>query len=238
MERVARIETEFGDRSLLGRIVMWAAIRGALLSMGLLALVVVSHYVQTGVAWTRAEGGRLYEEARQRVTRVEVIRELVPATHAPLSELIGRAAKAHGLHPVVLEAIVKAESAGGGTRWLYRFEPRVFAAREKVDRNRSEDERRMLASSHGAMQVMGYNAEARCGVHWSKLYDPAVGIECGAKILAENLARHVGTKAPEERLWLALRDYNGSGPMAEAYADRTMGALGKRLFARLVQEER
>ncbi len=168
-----------------------------------------------------------------RLTRIEVVKEFVRLDDLPLPELIRRAGAQHHVDAEILRVLIHNESNGGAQEWLYRFEPRVFAERAIKDKHHREDERRMLASSHGVGQILGYNAQPRCGIHWSRLYVPAENINCAAKIMRENLDANKTIRDPYARLWLAYKSYNGSGPDAEEYAHRAMRSLAARLFDRL-----
>lgn len=209
-------------------------IRNFLLGIMLVAIftVVASYYVSLGFNYLRAKTLVLYDSFLESVTRVRV--QYVPSTQLPLPDLISHVAREYKLPAVVLQAIVLEESSGGNSHALYNFEPKVFAARATKDFRFQEDERRMLSSSHGITHIMGYRAEPDCGVHWSKLYDPAVALNCTAKIMRENLARFKGDSAA--RLAAAYRVYNGTGPDAEMYSKRVMARVGELLFKQLKED--
>lgn len=174
--------------------------------------------------------------AIQKISETQIIKEYVHVDSAPIDDLLDKVAKELGLHPVVLQAIVLKESSGGNRNFLYRFEPGVYADRARVDGKLPEGERRMRASSHGITQVMGYVAESQCHIHWSELYDNYVALTCAGKILKENLLSVADIKNPATRLRTAYRMYNGSGPMAEAYATNIMGRIGELLFDKMFVE--
>jgi hypothetical protein len=192
------------------------------------ALIWSSFYVVRAWGYVTDRAEEAYRAALAKVTRVEVRRELVRADSVPLRQLIETVALRHGVSPVVLQAVVEQESRGGEA--LYRFEPGSYA-RLKSQVKATDSELRMLASSHGVAHVMGFNAQPRCGVHWSKLYDPSIGLECAAKILRQNLARHSNEATNSKRIWLALRDYNGAGPDAQEYATEVMARIGALLLS-------
>jgi hypothetical protein len=175
-----------------------------------------------------AKADSAYRVAVAKVTRVEVRREIVKSDAVPLLQLIDGVAAKHQVPSVVLQAVVDQESRGGEA--LYRFEPNSYA-RLKSQVKATDSELRMLASSHGVAHVMGFNAQPRCGVHWSKLYDPAIGLECAARLLRQNLNRHANEGNNSRRIWLALRDYNGSGPDAQEYATEVMARIGALLLS-------
>ncbi len=201
--------------------------------LALATIVVASHYIVLGSQFAASKVGAGVDNLIAMVTKTKVVRELVPITEVSLDELLSRASTEFKLHPVILQAIVLKESAGGSDKFLYRFEPGTFSSRERVDAKYSENERRMRSSSHGITQVMGYRAQPDCGVHWSKLYDNSTALNCAAKIMRINLDANKGQKNPALQLRSAYRMYNGSGPMAEAYADKAMASVGELLFAQL-----
>lgn len=176
------------------------------------------------------------ESAIAAIAETKILKVYQPAEKIPMEELIPKVSKELGLHPVILKAIVMKESAGGDKNFLYRFEPGVFANRARTDSKYPEGERRMRASSHGITQVMGYRAEPDCGVHWSQLYDNYIALECAGNIIKENLNAAKSIKNPSQRLRTAYRMYNGSGPMAEAYATNIMSRVGELLFEKLTIE--
>lgn len=174
------------------------------------------------VGWTQRKAINYYEQALSRLVEVKVIREAVPAESLPLEVIYRKAAEKYGLPPVALKALAMQESSGG--KYLYRFEPHVFA-RLKGE----ENERRMMASSHGVMQILGTTAKEACGLHWSELYDRLQNVMCGARYLRMQLDRHkTGDKA--ERMLKAFASYNGSGEKAELHAQRVMAWVGRLMF--------
>lgn len=202
----------------------------------LTALVYAAHYVVVGTGMAKQWGQEKWATAVSAVTRVEVVKEYIKPESVSVSQLIPKVARDLKVPVVALQAVIDQESSGA--KRLYRFEERKFIElKRRADFAKlPDDEIRMLASSHGAAHVMGFNAQTRCNVSWDKLYDPLTGIECGAKILRENLDRYTKVKDPSERLWFALRDYNGSGTDAEAYADKVMSRVGALLFNKLGEE--
>lgn len=205
-----------------------------------IALVLVTAFAVWGsfhvVAWwylMTSKASELKAAMVQKFTRVEVRRELVKPETVPLPQLTGAISRKYRVPTVVLQAVVDQESGGGN--YLYRFEAEKYS-QMKQKPHVPDSEVRMLASSHGLAHVMGFNSEPRCGVHWSKLYDPYVGLDCGAKILRENIDKHNGIKDTSRRIWMALRDYNGSGKAAEQYANSVMARIGELLLRGLKEE--
>lgn len=208
-------------------VVWWLVKTVFVVGVGVAALIWLSFQVVYAWGALNERMDRVYRAAMARVTKVEVRRELVRSDAVPLGQLVDIASRKHRIPAVVLQAVVDQESSGG--EFLYRFEPGTYS-QLKVRARMSDSEVRMLASSHGVAHVMGFNAQPRCGVHWSKLYDPAIGLECGAKILRESMDKYRTVKDSSRRVWLALRDYNGSGPDAEAYASKVMARVGALLL--------
>ena len=200
------------------------------------AVVVGARYIVLGSdmvgAWSLGQWASLVRA----VTRVEIVKEYVHAEAVPLDVLIPKVAADTKVPSVALRAIADQESSGG--KRLYRFEERKFSELQRNPKYSQlpDDELRMLASSHGVAHVMGFNAGPLCQTSWDNLYDPLVGLKCGARILRSNLERHAAVKDPSRRLWLAFRDYNGSGADAEAYADKIMSRVGSLLFASVKEE--
>lgn len=193
-------------------------------------LVVGSYYINQFRILGLQKWERAYSELSLAITKTKVVREYVKLDEASIDELVHKSAKEHRVPEIALKAIIFQESAGGSDKWLYRFEPTVYEDRSEKDSKYSDDERRMRSSSHGITQVMGYNAEPRCGVHWSKLYQPATAIDCGARILAQELKSHDRIEDSAEKLREAFRSYNGKGTRAERYADKAMAKVGELLL--------
>lgn len=163
------------------------------------------------------------EYALQKITRIQVVREYIEPEAMDLDQAIAHISKLEDVTPLILRAIAMQESAGG--KYLYRFEPQVYQRIQNKIKT-TEDEKRMLASSHGAFHIMGYNASERCDLHWSQLYDNALGAACAMRIIKQNYRAAQG-KTLGQKLRAAIRAYNGSGPQAEQYADKIMGIIAE-----------
>lgn len=202
------------------------------LSLYVVSALVVAYYAQIGATRVWAYIDRLWDDTMRYLTRVEIVREFVQPVDLPPEQLITKYAQELRVPRIVGLILFQKESGDGEN--VYRFEPKVYE-RIKARSRESDSEIRMLASSHGPLQVMGFNAEPRCGIHWSKLYGPQ-GIWCGLKIMRENLNAHKNTRDIGERAWLAFRDYNGSGPDAERYADHAMSIAGRLMLQQWEKE--
>lgn len=172
-----------------------------------------------------SETSKLVQKFHDTLIKTQIVEKIVAPSEIPIRELVQRSCDKYNLHPVILETVIMQES-NYNLEQVYKFEPETFASRAKADAKYSDAERRMRASSHGITQVMGFNAQAICGVHWSKLYDPAVAIDCAAKIMRMNLEK-------AKNLRDAFRMYNGSGDAAEVYANRSMEVLANLLYKQL-----
>jgi len=133
-------------------------------------------------------------------------------------QIIKDASERYGLPEILLQAVIDVESGG---RNASRFEPRKYETDNKAQ---SEFERLMRNTSHGRMQVMGFNAST-CGLTWQDLYQPSKGIDCGAKILRNCYQRSTG-KTEAQKLTQALGCYNGD-PVR--YPEKVKAALIDRL---------
>ena len=151
----------------------------------------------------------------------------------PLSTAIEMAAGANGVDPLILQVISQKESAGGNSRYLYRFEPDLYARlrNERTYKTLSDSEVRMLASSHGVFHILGATAESQCQIHFSRLYDHEIAAQCAARIV-KNIQGRANGRATSEQLREIFKRYNGSGRAAEVYADDAMIKLAALLYER------
>lgn len=175
-------------------------------------------------AYTYDQSKQLYVDAISSLAKVEMIEKYIPRAEVSLDFAIEAASHKHKIPAVALKALAEVESSQG--KYLYRHEPHLEARLKDVP----AAERRPLASSHGVMHVLGLNAEPECGIHWSKLYDTMLGVDCGAKMLAAGLKKHAGVKDKGQRFWLAFKSYNGTGEAAERHADKVMATAAKLMF--------
>jgi len=106
----------------------------------------------------------------------------------PLPMLIARAADTHGVNPALIRAVMKVESNNN---------PAAISH----------------AGAIGLMQVMPFNAGKRCGLpHSAKLWRESINVDCGTKILRQELETYKGD------LFSALRAYNGGHKCAMSKA--------------------
>ena len=120
------------------------------------------------------------------------------------SDTVERIAKAHGLDPLLVEAVIQQESSGHPD--AFRHEPGFFLRYVKNNTRFSGADARRVASSYGLMQVMyptavdhGFDGEPE------ELFLVPINIEIGCRVLAKLMARFKGDTL------LVLAAYNG-GP--------------------------
>jgi soluble lytic murein transglycosylase-like protein len=134
------------------------------------------------VAITILTGGYFYARGPE-IRQIEKIIE-VPRAKENLDELLSEVPRAYGIPEVIARGIVKQES--NGNMEAIRFEPGQMSRAAKFTKN--VEQQRMLASSHCALQVMGWHS-ASLGIKWVDLYDPRTCVEAGMKILSDCLNR-------------------------------------------------
>jgi hypothetical protein len=93
----------------------------------------------------------------------------------------------------------------------------------------------MIASSHGVFHVMGYSARNYCKLDWHRLYDPWISARCAATIVKRLYKDTEHVKQPSARVREVFRRYNGSGDLAERYADDAMNRLAGILYDRVAR---
>ena len=113
-----------------------------------------------------------------------------------------RANKDYGISHKVFKTFMKLES--GGDMLATRFEPHLY----KRLRSRS------LATSHCAMQVLGSTA-AQYKITVSELKTEVGCVEAASRIIVNNIS-----KCGKNNLFCIAKRYNGSGIMAERYANK------------------
>jgi soluble lytic murein transglycosylase-like protein len=150
---------------------------------------------------------------------VEKIVEVQPE-RLDLAAMVEKTAGEYGLDPLLLRAIIRAES--GGRANAIKLEPTHLARKDVKEYGRTQDERTMYASSFGLMQVMGWHAPAY-GLQWSDLLEPSVNLKVGAEILKDCLERQ-STKSKVEKLRGGLRCYNGGDKYPDLILEN-MGAI-------------
>lgn len=143
----------------------------------------------------------------------------VEKPQADLKTLIKEIPPKYGIPPLLAAAMVERES--GGKMDAIRYEPGQVDRAKKITKNESQI--RMYASSHCALQIMGWHAP-RYGLSWSDLYDPETCVEVSMSILKDCMDRHTG-KRKVDQIKGALTCYNGSPVYAQAIKDRLSDLL-------------
>lgn len=156
--------------------------------------------------------------------RLEEIEKVihVPEPELSVDQLIEEVSPAYGVPPIVLRAVIARESAG--KKDAIRYEPGQLARAAKISSN--PEQQRMLASSHGYAQIMGWWAP-HFNITWADLYDPRTNLEVACSILRKGLDRRKGM-GKAAALRGALEEYNGS----KVYADAVMRQIGESLIDR------
>lgn len=146
----------------------------------------------------------------------------VPRQSRTLEQLIDEVSPVYGISPALAAAIVERES--NGRKDAIRYEPGQLSRAQKITKD--PEQQRMYASSHCALQVMGWHAP-RFSLSWSDLYDPETCFEVGMTILKDCMDRHAG-KSKVQQIRGALTCYNGS----EKYADAVIKRIGESMIER------
>ena len=122
----------------------------------------------------------------------------------------------YGVPAQVVSVLIEKES--GGDMAAIRFEPSQIKHAEKYSKNK--DLQRMYASSHCALQIMGYNAAAR-GVEWYELYKPETCVEVGMNIWAKCRENRCDkTSSSYDCIKATATCYNGSTKYAADFMRR------------------
>lgn len=137
-----------------------------------------------------------------RLTTLKMVGLQPIVSESSLDSLIDSASQKWGVKKYLLHALANTESGKS---------PTAFSIKGAI----------------GVLQVMPFNA-SRCGLaHAAKLWDEATNIDCGARILSEELATH--KSIPD-----ALRAYNGGTKCvrakcseSEMYVVKVMSNVGK-----------
>jgi soluble lytic murein transglycosylase-like protein len=204
------------------KVIFWAVKFVLFLFVFVAICVMVTRGIELMTEWCQVQYAYAKEQIEDRFKTVEVVKEYVELDEADVKTLVVDISKQEGINPVITHAIILAES---------NYNPAAIRFEDAKTPSNSDSATRMKFASHGLMQVMGFNAK-RCYLDWPQLYKPADNIRCGLQILKENLKTAKGSN-PSTKLRTALRMYNGSGPMAEVYADKVMGVIADSLLTDL-----
>jgi soluble lytic murein transglycosylase-like protein len=134
-----------------------------------------------------------------------------------LQPLAAAAAKAHGLDPGLVCAVVEQES--GWNQWAIRHEP-AFFTRYVQPLGLADTEGVARSFSWGLMQLMGEVArELGYTGHLAALCEPSIGLEWGCRHLANKM------RAANGDVHAALQHWNGGGNAS--YADQVIARMPK-----------
>ena len=129
----------------------------------------------------------------------------------------------YGLSPLIEKTIDEVESSGNND--AVRLEAHKIPLATKLSKTKTKEDIEGLASSHSKYQIMGYTA-LQYGVDWRTLKDKYVAKELALAIFAKNKERCAkNLKSATSILWCAAKAYNGTGPKAEAHANKFMRVL-------------
>lgn len=165
------------------------------------------------------------------------VHHFISSDNTPVEKIFVLFSQEIEVDAILLTAMAQQESGVYEITNRVKFEPhllqswkddkgRVHPPQINPPRNLNNIEKQLWASSHGILQVIfGFHYKT-CNLpenSWNQLYDPLINIRCGAHILKSYAARYSNIKDQSQRVWLALRDYNGS----DAYADEVMARVVK-----------
>lgn len=151
-----------------------------------------------------------------------------------LPEIIDQVAKEQKVPAVALAAMVEQESSNG-LFLTSQVEERTYQRLVKSHAHLPNEEIKQLARSHGVAHIMGITAMEFCNLHYSELYDNYKNLTCASKYLKMQLDKNK-TQPIENRLWIAFKNYNGTGEAAEKHADRVYALMKQKLIDSLATE--
>ena len=169
-----------------------------------------------------AQATSIYDRAVGSLTRVEVIKEYVQPVELSTDEMIERISIAMSINPTITKAIARQESGLSYRADALRFEPHLEARFAKMARG--AEERRMLATSIGVMQVIGGFHLKTCNLtSYAQLFDRKTNITCGITVLQACLKYNDKEVSISRRFRRALQCYNGG----EDYAGKILEHIGE-----------
>lgn len=180
-------------------------------------------YLGAGPLWqiTTAQASSVYEQAIGKLTRVEVIKEYVQPVELSTDEMLERISISMSINPTITKAIARQESGLAYRADALRFEPHLEARFAKMARG--PEERRMLATSIGVMQVIpGFHLKTCNLTSYAQLFDKRINITCGLQVLKACLEYNKALSTAQ-RFRRAFVCYNGS----EEYADNIFNHIGQ-----------
>lgn len=162
------------------------------------------------------------EQLLEKLTTVKVVKEYVQPAELPTEEMINRISLSMGINPIITHAIARQESGLSYKADALRYEPHLES--RFANQARTAEERRMLATSIGVMQVIpGFHIKT-CGLSsYADLFDKRVNITCGLKVLKSCLDYNAKEAKTSARFRRAFVCYNGD----EKYADAIFNHIGQ-----------
>ena len=150
-------------------------------------------------------------------------------TEAEIIALVSDFANQKGINPIVGLATVSTESNNNPYRWRYEETWKKQYSNKVPCQGKNEEECKLIYSSIGLMQVSYVIWKDFCELKSPiDLFDPKTNIDCGFKIMMNCLYNNMDEVQDNTKLLrLCFRKYNGSGEMAERYADKMMASLSR-----------
>lgn len=143
-----------------------------------------------------------------------------------VGELVKNKSEKYKLNPAVLMSVMDQESDFNPTRIRYEQSWKdQYQKQWPKTGNMTSIEYDLLFSSIGLMQI-GYGLHRNtCEIkHFTELLNPEKNVDCAARILRMCLDRNSNLR-PGMRVRRCVREYNGTGPKAEAYAEIVMSKI-------------
>lgn len=180
------------------------------------------YYMCCVVVFCSAITGAAYFSGSLKHIEIKEIEKVVPVEvpQQSIEDLLEEIPPKYDISPIVAKAVAKQESQGKNDS--IRYEPGQVWRAQKITKD--PEQQRMYASSHCAMQIMGWWAP-EFNLSWADLYKPENCVEVSMAILKDCMDKHKG-KSKMGQLRGALTCYNGS----EKYADEVLSRIGSALM--------
>lgn len=194
------------------------------LKSSIVAAVIGMAVAGAGPLYNKAlvKADQVKEYLLDKITRVEVVREYVQPTELSTEEMIDRISLVMGVNPTITKAIARQESGKNYRADALKFEPHLESRFAKMASG--TEERRMLATSIGVMQVIpGFHLKTCELSSYADLFDRRINITCGLTVLKKCLEYHEGVQSQAQRFRLAFKCYNGG----DTYADSIFNHIGQ-----------
>lgn len=208
-----------------------------LVAFGMVVGVLISLFVTLSIytvnAWSSVKefGTVQYTIAKYKLADtlnlVHYSTKIVPVNEAKIEEIVTVYSSKYGVNPIVAWSIIDKESSLNPNR--VRFEQGW-----KDDYGKSYPkpswmnpiEYDLTFSSFGLMQVSYIIWKDFCRLNsYTDLFIPERNIDCGLKIIRQCLEDNKHITKNGQRLRLCLKQFNGSGPKADQYANDAMARI-------------